>query len=217
LKGTWDSDRDPLVALRAGDATLFEDFVRTESRTFLAFFRRLGATPAAAEDLVQDLFLKMFRHANTYQPSGKFQAFAFRIARNAWIDQKRRTLVRPKWGSGKAGDEDDAPEFDVPEEAPQPAAIVERKEEADRVLEALDGLSEGQRLVFELGVVQELPYSEISALLEIPEGTVKSRMFHAVRKLREILSEATDDAKSVAQKISSKSTTATPRRASDLA
>ncbi len=197
MKGTWDSDRDPLVALRNGDATLFEDLVRQESGTFLAFFRRLGATPAVAEDLVQDLFLKMFRHADTYQPSGKFQAFAFRIARNAWIDHQRRRAVRPAWGRGRAGEEaGDAPELHTPSDDPSPSALAERSEEADRVLAALDQLSEGQRLVFELGVVQELPYSEISSLLEIPEGTVKSRMFHAVRSLREHLSRSENGAAS---------------------
>ena len=191
LKGTWDSDRDPLVALRAGDATLFEALVREESGTFLAFFRRLGATPAVAEDLVQDLFLKMFRHADTYQPSGKFQAFAFRIARNAWIDHQRRRVARPAWGRGHAGGEDDdAPELLAPSDAPSPGALAERSEEAERVLAALHQLSEGQRLVFELGVIQELPYSEISSLLEIPEGTVKSRMHHAVRSLREQLTRS---------------------------
>lgn len=190
MKGTWDSDRDPLVALRGGDATLFEDLVREESGTFLAFFRRLGATPAVAEDLVQDLFLKMFRHADTYQPSGKFQAFAFRIARNAWIDHQRRRASRPAWGRGHAGEEEsEAPLLNATSEDPSPGSLAERQEEAERVLAALSYLSEGQRLVFELGVVQELPYSEISSLLEIPEGTVKSRMYHAVRILREHLSD----------------------------
>ncbi len=190
MKGTWDSDRDPLVALRDGDATLFEDFVRCESRTFLSFFRRLGALPAEAEDLVQDLFLKMFRHANTYQPSGKFQAFAFRIARNAWIDHRRKCAVQPAAGRGQSAQEErDAPVLQVPTDKPAPSVVMERKEEAERVLGALSSLSEGQRLVFELGVVQELPYGEIAALLEIPEGTVKSRMFHAVRNLRAALAE----------------------------
>jgi RNA polymerase sigma-70 factor, ECF subfamily len=195
LRRIWDSDRDPLVALRDGDPGLFEALVTEESATFLAFFRRLGAPRSEAEDLVQEVFLKLFRHAHTYQPTGKFQAFAFRIARNAWIDRQRRLAVRPpSWGSGRfaAGEEiEGEPEREFASDAPSPEALAEREEEAGRVSEAMARLPETHRLVFELGVVQELPYSEISRMLEIPEGTVKSRMFHAVRKLREVLEDLT--------------------------
>ena len=68
-----------------------------------------------------------------------------------------------------------------------PAALAQ---ESRAVFDAaVRRLSERHRLVFELGVVQELSYAEISAVLEIPTGTVKSRMFHAVRRLREALGE----------------------------
>lgn len=197
MNGTWDSDRDPLVALQAGDPALFEAFVAAESSTFAAFFRRLGVGQSEAEDLVQDVFLKLFRHADTYQPSGRFQAFAFRIARNAWIDRSRRRATRPRLLGQGPGEEEQEEIFErAPANAPSPGQVVERREEAGRVESALAKLSEGQRLVFELGVVQELAYSEISRLLEIPEGTVKSRMFHAVRNLRTLLEEnvkASDD------------------------
>ena len=59
----------------------------------------------------------------------------------------------------------------------------------DELRAALAELPDKHRLVFELGILQELPYADISAALEIPVGTVKSRMFHAVRKLREALGE----------------------------
>jgi RNA polymerase sigma-70 factor (ECF subfamily) len=190
LNGTWDSDRDPLVALRAGDPAPFEAFVAAEGRTFLGFFRRLGASASEAEDLAQEVFLKLFRHADTYTPSGRFEAFAFRIARNAWIDRARRRAARPRLVTGDAGegagdgllDSERAP-------GPGPEALAARHEEAGRVRRALARLSDAHRMVFELGVVQELPYAEVARLLEVPEGTVKSRMFHAVRRLRELLAE----------------------------
>ena len=185
MKRTWDSNRDPLAALREGDPSLFEAFVAAESPVFLAFFRRLGAPRAEAEDLVQEVFLKLFRHAPTYQPTGKFQAFAFRVARNAWIDRRRRRAVRPPRAAG--GPEDGGPTFEPAADDPSPGLLAERDEEAGRVSAAMARLPETHRLVFELGVIEELPYSEISRILEIPEGTVKSRMFHAVRKLRDLL------------------------------
>ena len=187
MKRTWDSDRDPLAALRAGNPGLFEAFVIEQSPVFLAFFRRLGAPRTEAEDLVQEVFLKMFRHAKSYEPTGRFQAFAFRIARNAWIDRQRRDGVRPLRALGE--EEDDGQPLALAAPDPSPGIHAERREEVGRVTAALSRLSEPHRLVFELGVVEELPYSEISRLLEIPEGTVKSRMFNAVRKLRELLAE----------------------------
>jgi RNA polymerase sigma-70 factor (ECF subfamily) len=192
LKGAWDSDRDPLSALREGDPEPFEAFVAERAGTFLGFFRRLGAGPAEAEDLVQELFLKLFRHAETYQPSGRFGAFAFRVARNAWIDRQRRRAASP---TAPASGEEDLPGAPGPTEqavdpADGPGERLAQLEEAARVRRALARLSERHRLVFELGVLQELSYAEISELLEIPEGTVKSRMFYAVRKLREALGAA---------------------------
>lgn len=176
---------DPLVALQNGDPQPFEAWVRRDAASFLAFFRRLGASRAESEDLTQEVFLKVFRNKEHYQPTGRFQAFAFRVARNAWIDHRRRGAVRPPSAAG--GVEEDELRPPVPDGAPSPEERASRREQAGRVRAALEQLSDGHRMVFELGIRQELPYSEIAELLGIPEGTVKSRMFHAVRKLREIL------------------------------
>jgi RNA polymerase sigma-70 factor (ECF subfamily) len=192
LKGAEGWKRDPLEALRAGDRAPFEAFVQSETITFLAFFRRLGAGPTEAEDLVQETFLKLFRTVQTYQPSGRFAAYAFRVARNAWIDQKRRRASAPGAGAeGRAGAAAAAEEEDIPlawaearEGEAGPLERAERAEEAGRIRSAVQELNEGHRRVFELAVVEGLPYGEIAALLGIPEGTVKSRMHHALRKLR---------------------------------
>ncbi len=185
MRESWDYERDPLSALRGGDPRLFEAFVLSETRTFYSFFLRLGAHPSEAEDLVQDLFLKLFRHADSYQPQERFAAFAFRVARNAWIDRTRRHGHFAGAGSLPDG------EFDrEPDHRPEPLESLARREEGERLTVAVQSLPETHRMVFELGVVQELPYVEIAALLGIPVGTVKSRMFHAVRKLREALSAA---------------------------
>ena len=103
MKGTWDFDRDPLAALRSGDERLFEEFVRLELPTFAGFFLRLGAGVHEAEDLVQELFLKLFHQAPHYRPQERFSAYAFRAARNAWIDRQRRRTARPGHVSLEAG------------------------------------------------------------------------------------------------------------------
>ena len=190
MKGTWDDHRDPIRALP--DPALFEEFVRTETRTFLGFFRRLGAAPEEAEDLVQEVFLRLYHRASSYQPQERFGAYAFRTARNAWIDLQRRRASRPGHLSLDAASPDPGPagrngafHERLATDDPTPAEGAARREDAGRLRAALACLPEHHRLVFELGVLQELSYAEIGAILDIPVGTVKSRMFHAVRKLRE--------------------------------
>lgn len=191
MKGNWDADRDPIAALREGDPSLFEEFVRTESGSFLGYFLRQGAEPNEAEDLAQDVFLRLYDHAETYEPRERFGAYAFRVARNAWIDRRRRGVARPghlSLQTSTRGGEHLAESLDDQRE--EVGADLVRHEEARRLRAALARLPEHHRSVFELGVLQELPYPEIGELLDIPVGTVKSRMFHAVRKLREALEPA---------------------------
>ncbi|MEE2940404.1 MAG: sigma-70 family RNA polymerase sigma factor [Planctomycetota bacterium] len=185
---------DPLVALREGDPGPFEAYVASETGRFLGFFGRLGASRTEAEDLVQETFLKLFRlasqnHASAdYAAQGRFDAYAFRVARNVWIDRSRRRASQPT----RAGL--DATELPISVDArrdaaasPTPEAQLEIAEESERVRQAVASLPETHRIVFELGVVQELPYGEIAGALDIPVGTVKSRMFHAVKRVRAAL------------------------------
>ncbi|MCE9594968.1 MAG: RNA polymerase sigma factor [Planctomycetes bacterium] len=187
MKGAWDFERDPLLALGRGDPRLFEEFVLLEAATFIGFFERLGADGAEAEDLTQDVFLRLYRAAPGYQPRDAFESYALRVARNAWIDAGRRRAARPN-----TGQEAPVEEFELEDErAPGPRSL-EVVEESERARAALAHLSDGQRWVFELAVVHGRPYPEIAELLGIPIGTVKSRVFHAVRKLRELLGEPED-------------------------
>lgn len=174
----WQLPRDPLTALQQGDPAPFEHFVRTHARTLIAFFRQRGATPGRSEDLAQEVFLKLYQGAARYRPEERFASYCFRVARNAWIDECRRAGVRPD----APGALEDEPEPAAPE-ADLGAALVQGEEEED-LRRLLTVLPDAHRAVFELAVLGELGYAEIGALLGIPVGTVKSRMFHAVRRLR---------------------------------
>jgi len=182
VKGDWDALGDPLAALRDGDNLVFETFVRTEAGTFTGWFRRQGASPEEAEDLTQEVFVRLVRGAPRYQPQDRLEAYCFRTARNVWIDRRRADNVRRHQGGVS-----DALLEDLPGREPEPEEPAARNEEAQRALACLARLPEGQRQVFELGVVQELPYADIAKLLAIPVGTVKSRMFHALERLRTLL------------------------------
>lgn len=175
--------RDPLLALSEGDPGPFEELVRTHARTLVAYFRQRGTSLGRAEDLTQEVFLKLFQSAERYQPEERFEAYLFRIARNAWIDECRRKGVRPEVVS-TAGEEDALP--GLPDD---PGARAAASEEEARILALVATLPETHRSVFELAVLGELGYEEIASVLGIPEGTVKSRMFYAVRRLRQAWAE----------------------------
>lgn len=190
MKGTWDADRDPLTALRSGDQGPFENFVRTEIGTFLGFFQRLGADRAEAEDLAQEVFLKLYRSAASYDPQSRFSSFALRVARNAWIDRRRRRAVRPQASSLDETTDDERPRgADVSNNDLPVHQSVEIAEDKQRLAAAIRTLPRMHAAVFELAVIQGLPYGEIAETLGIPVGTVKSRVFNALRKLRESLGE----------------------------
>ena len=190
LNRPWDLSPDPLAALREGNREPFEDFALSHAGLFLGFFRRLGAGLEQAEDMTQEVFLKLHQHALRYRPEERFKSYCFRVARNVWIDAQRRRAVRPRTVpiEPPAGEDEGGSDGWAPVDAQAgPDRAAQEREEAERVRRVSRELAEHHRMVFELGVVQELPYAEISSILDIPTGTVKSRMFHALRRIREAL------------------------------
>jgi RNA polymerase sigma-70 factor, ECF subfamily len=171
-------ETDPLVALQGGDPLPFEAFVRSWSSTLVAYFIHQGSPASRAEDLTQDVFLRLYKSAMRYRPRERFTAYCFRTARNVWIDDCRRSAARGE----RLGESSDPAE--TPGHHPDPSAPLVFREEERSLQALLDELPIGQRRVFELVLLAELDYGEIGAMLSIPVGTVKSRMFHAVRKLR---------------------------------
>ncbi len=194
--GDWDLPRDPLAALRDGNPAPFEDFVRTHARLLVAWFRRQGAGLHRAEDLTQEVMIKLHDNAPRYRARERFPAFLFRVARNVWIDDRRRLGSRPVGVSLDRRREDGGPLGEVlssegvargPARSRGPVESAELGEANERLRAALRELPEPHRAVFEMGALDGLAYAEIAEVLEIPVGTVKSRMFYAVRKLREVL------------------------------
>lgn len=123
-----------------------------------------------------------------YVAQGQFLAFAFRVARNVWIDRNRRRGSAVDAATGEGATEEMLTIRDETVETPEHA--LARSEESARVQAAVALLPESHRVVFEMAIVDEVPYAAISAALDVPVGTVKSRMHNAVRKVRATLEEA---------------------------
>ncbi len=183
---------DYLALYRDGDAEAFRQLVDTYRDRMLQFFYRLCWDRDRAEDLVQELFLKLMLGSKRYRPEGRMSTFVYRVATNLWIDHYRQQRPRPRLHSF---DQVVLPGDDGPSTVEYagsdvgPVQKLAEGEEREALRHALERLTEPHRLVFELAVYQERPYGEISELLHIPVGTVKSRMHNAVTALKELLAD----------------------------
>jgi len=143
------------------------------------FFLRLGAQNSTAEDLTQDVFLRVLNSLDRYQESGRLDAYLLRIARNLWIDSRRRH--RPV----AVGDAVQ----DTPDELqPGPVAAAEERDRARLLRQALAQCEPETRELLELAVLQRLPYAEVGVILGVPVGTVKSRVHYALKRLKDRIS-----------------------------
>ena len=142
----------------------------------LDFFSRMGVPRGDGEDFVQETFLRLWNYRDRYRPTAKLSTFLFTLARQVRIDAIRSRAQSEKrehiWSEERG-------------EIQLPPNFGEREE----VRQAVQRLTEPLREVVELGVFQDMPYAEIAEVLSVPVGTVKSRMFNALKKLKEIFNE----------------------------
>jgi RNA polymerase sigma-70 factor (ECF subfamily) len=156
------------------------------------FARSLTRDEANAEDLVQETYLRAWRHWDSFKPGSEARAWLFTIARNAWRKRAPRDarLVAVEDDTLQALSDQDYP-------LGAPRDVLQRLSDADlrpAILNAVARLPDGFREVVELVELQELPYAEAAIVLDIPVGTVRSRLFRARRLLQMALLEHARDA-----------------------
>src|SRR5262245_4981624 len=185
----WADDPEVRLMLRVqhDDAGAFAELVkRYWSRMFGHFYRRLGDRQEA-EDLAQDVFLRLYRHRKRYQPRAKFATWLYHItqnvARNALRSRHRRPCVRMgnllnELGEGVLGGQ-----F-VTDRGEAPSRPMERAELAGQVRAAVSGLGGRQRAALELHQFQDRTYAEIAAELDLTPKATKSLLYRARNQLR---------------------------------
>lgn len=171
---TAEREKELMLRAKGGDRAAFEEIFRLYEKPVLNYLFRMSRQRAAAEDLVQETFLRLWKALPGYEPTAKVSTYVFHIAHNLFLNAAARRREKPLEGA------------DEPTRA-DPASDLQRRERESAVKRAVEALPDGEREVLLLSEFQGFKYAEISQVLGIPVGTVKSRMFSAVQRLKEAL------------------------------
>lgn len=164
-----------MLAVKRGDQAAFRKIIKKNQRSLLNFFYYLNANIQEAEDLAQETFLKVYLFREKYTPTAKFSTFLFHLARNTAIDYFRKKKAMPM------AIEDEL--FNVQEKKEDSW----EEDKIDDLRKALKKLPEKFRSVIVMSYFENMKYQEIADVLEIPLGTVKSRMSFAVKALKNLI------------------------------
>lgn len=175
-------ERELLRKCRAGDWEAYEPIVRAYEGRLFGMALGLVHNREDARDLVQDSFVRAFKSLELYDSERPFLAWILSVCRNLCIDFLRRR----RYGYSLDTDKDEKP-IQVPDPKASTDKSALSEETRNLVWEALGRLSDEHREVLVLKDMQDLEYGEIAHILNIPQGTVASRVYYARRALRETL------------------------------
>ena len=179
-----DEDEALIAAALAGSPHAWEKLVkRYESRVFNQGLRLMG-NPSDAMDLLQEVFLGVYRNLHRFRGDAKFSSWLFRIAHNRAIDFSRRKRLLARTPPNAEGEAD--PLEGLPADRQQePEVSLVQSELNQRIVERLSQLPLAQRLVVELKVFQSMTFEEIADMQDISENTAKTRFYAALKKLKQ--------------------------------
>jgi RNA polymerase sigma-70 factor (ECF subfamily) len=173
------SDEALMSKVQAGQTSCLELLVTRYQQPLYAFAYRVMGRSTAAEDAFQETFLKVFRNRASYKTGAPFRPWVYQICLNICRDQLRKDQRRPE--------AELKPELPVLDPSPGPEELSAQSDTSEKIRRAVESLPEKQQEVFVLSYYQSLSYPEIAEILDIPVGTIKSRMFHASKLLAEAL------------------------------
>jgi len=169
------TDAELMTRVRDGELERLSELFERHHRRLFAFFLRLAGDRTAAEDLVQEVFVRMLKYRHTFRSEAEFTPWMFGVARNAAVDHYRG---RPR----ELQEDPDAPEPAAP--TVDPVERLERREQSALLQAALARLSEEKRELLLLARFGEMKYESIAGLLGISVGAVKVRVHRALKELR---------------------------------
>jgi len=187
------SDEDLMRRTQLGDKQAFSLLYERYSASVLSYLYRMLGNLEDVESIGQEVFLRAFRFAPTYHYPQKFSTWLFTITRNLAINQSRRRKRSPIRNVTELNLEGIEMSGDPYQVAARATDDLEKQEQIARVLKALDGLPTDQKEVIVLGVFQDLSYAEMEDITGAKAVTLRSRMFHGLRRLARVIGEEQDE------------------------
>ena len=182
------TDAEVMLRVKAGDDVAFDHLVEKFRRPLVGFLYRMARNHAVAEELAQEVFLRVYRSRQTYQASAKFTTWMYRIATNLAVNYARDTRGRRGEVSLDEPTEGGAA-FEVADGEPTVEQDLLRQERLRAIRAQVEALPERQRLAVVMHKYQGLDYRQIAQVMKLSESATKSLLFRAYETLRESLKE----------------------------
>jgi RNA polymerase sigma-70 factor (ECF subfamily) len=185
------TDADIMLRVKTGDQSAFEYLVQKYRRPMVSFMYRMARNSAAAEDLAQEVFLRIYRSRETYEASAKFTTWLYRIATNLAVNHTRDSRhERPEVQvSLDEPDEDTGTTLELPDSSLNAEQQMVRRERMLAIRRKVEALPEQQRLAVIMHKYQQMDYKQIADVLKKSESATKSLLFRAYETLRDQLKE----------------------------
>jgi RNA polymerase sigma-70 factor (ECF subfamily) len=185
------SDAQVMLRVKAGDDSAFDYLVQKYRRPILNFMYRMAHNSAAAEDMAQEVFLRVYRSRQNYEASAKFTTWLYRIASNLAVNRARDTRhERPEVTvSLDEKDQNTGLTMDLPDDSVSAEEAIVRRERLAAIRQRVQALPERQRMAVIMHKYQQMDYRQIAEILKLSESAIKSLLFRAYETLREQLKE----------------------------
>ena len=188
-----EEDIQMVLAVREGDTTAYRGLVEKYQERVYHMVYGMLRNQEDARDITQDAFVKAYDNLQKFRLESSFYTWIYRIARNLTIDYLRKRKRRPETEfDEQVATRDERGGIDESHVQEGPGRTLERKRLYARIMSAMQQLPEDQREVVLLRELEGLSYKEIAEAMEIPEGTVMSRLYYARKKLQKLLADERD-------------------------
>jgi RNA polymerase sigma-70 factor, ECF subfamily len=186
-----DSDAAVMLRAKVGDQAAFDYLVQKYRRAMVSFMYRMARNSAVAEDLAQEVFLRVYRSRESYEASAKFTTWLYRIATNLAVNHARDTRhERPEMQvSLDEPDEDTGTTIELPDRSVNAEQAIVIRERMMAIRQKVEALPEQQKLAVLMHKYQQMDYKQIAEVLKKSESATKSLLFRAYETLREQLKE----------------------------
>ena len=193
---TQDEDTRLMMAVKAGDASAFEELMTRHQARVLSMLVHFTDSRQQAEDLTQEVFLKVYNARAAYEPTAKFTTWLYRIVRNQGLNAVRSRKNRPEVFFGAVsdgGDDRGVEENLLSKSGYMPARQYDKSEEREMVRLALQSLNPRQREALLYHHFEGMDYDQIAQVMDLTGSAVKSLLFRARQRLAEILAPYMND------------------------